>query len=65
MTIDTTIRGVEGIEVTESTDRRRRKTDIAQPLDYVAKELVGEFIENQQRTAQPQNSFIKKLLSLD
>jgi len=65
MTIDTTIRGVEEIEATDSTDRRRRKTDIAQPLDYVAQELVGEFIENQQQTARPQDSFIKKLLSLD
>lgn len=65
MTIETTITGVEERDATDGTNHRRRITDIAQPLDYVAQELVGEFVESQQRTAAPQQSFIKKLLSLD
>lgn len=57
-------RGVEGRKVNDNNNRRR-STDFAQPLDYVTKELVSEFIENQQQTTPPLKSFIKKLLPED
>ncbi len=56
--------GVEGHKVTDKNNRRR-STDSALPLDYVTKELVSEFIENQQQMAPPEKSFIQKLLQED
>lgn len=56
--------GVEGHEVTDNNNRRR-STDIAQPLDYVTKELVSEFIETQQQMTPPLRSFIQTLLKED
>jgi hypothetical protein len=38
---------------------------MAQPLDYVTKELVDDFIENQQQKTPPLKSFIQKLLQED
>ena len=61
MTDYSTNTGVEGYKVTDKNSRRR-STDSAQPLDYVTKELVSEFIENQQQMAPPEKSFIQKLL---
>jgi hypothetical protein len=61
MNIDPTITAVEELEITDGTNRRRRITDIAQPLDYVAKVLVRDFIRNQQRIAPPQNSFFEQM----
>jgi hypothetical protein len=40
MKVDTTITAIEELGITDGTNRRRRITDIAQPLDYVAKVLV-------------------------
>ena len=64
MTDYSTNTGVEGHKVTDSNNRRR-STDFAQPLDYVTKELVDEFIENQQKMTPPLKSFIQKLLRED
>ena len=64
MTDYSTNTGVEGHKVT-ANNNRRRSTDSAQPLDYVTKELVSEFIENQQQMAPPEKSFIQKLLQED
>ena len=64
MTEYSTITKIEGRDVNADTNRRRI-TDNAQPLDYVTKELVSEFIESQPRTAQPQKSFIQKILKVD
>jgi len=64
MTDNYKIRGNEGRDGTDS-GKRRRITDIPQPLDYVSRELVGEFIENHRRTAPPVKSFLKKLLKND
>jgi hypothetical protein len=64
MTDYSTNTGVEGNRVTDKNNRRR-STDSAQPLDYVTKELVSEFIENQQQMAPPEKSFIQKLLQED
>jgi hypothetical protein len=61
MNIDTTITAVEELEITDGTNRRRRITDIAEPLDYVAKVLVRDFIRNQQRIAPPQKPFFEKM----
>jgi hypothetical protein len=47
--------------ITDITNQRRRKTDISQPLDYEAEELVKKYIENQQRTALTEQSFIHRL----
>jgi hypothetical protein len=66
MNIDTTNTGVEELDFTEDSDRRRRKSDTVPPLDYVAKEMVNEFIEYQQEAAPPpEKSFVKKLFGLD
>jgi hypothetical protein len=64
MNIDPTITAVEELEITDGSNRRRRITDIAQPLDYVAKVLVRDFIRNQQRIAPPQKSFFEKMLKI-
>jgi hypothetical protein len=64
MTEYSTITKIEGRDVTASTNRRRI-TDRAQPLDYVTKELVSDFIESQPRTAQPLKSFIQKMLKVE
>jgi len=64
MTKDSKITQNEGLDITDSV-KRRRVTDIPQPLDYVSRELVGEFIENHRRPATPVKSFIKKLLKAD
>ena len=64
MNVDTTITTVEELEIIDGANRRRRITDIAQPLEYVAKVLVREFIRDQQRIAPPQNSFFEKLLKM-
>jgi|GEM_PF-1666292 hypothetical protein len=64
MTDYSTNTGVEGRKVTDNKNRRR-STDFAQPLDYVTKELVDEFIENQQQMRPPLKSFIQKLLRED
>jgi hypothetical protein len=61
MNVDTTITAVEELEITDGSNRRRRITDIAQPLDYVAKVLVRDFIRNQQRIAAPQKSFFEQI----
>ena len=63
--VDTTIIEMEEADATDGIDQRRRKTDMSQPLDYVAKELVSEFIENAQRQALPSKSFIQKLFHLN
>ena len=55
---------VAGHEVTDNSNCWRC-TDLAQPLDYVTKELVSEFIENQQQMRPPLKSFIQKLLQED
>jgi hypothetical protein len=47
--------------ITDITNQRRRKTDISQPLDYEAEGLVKKYIENQQRTALTEQSFIHRL----
>jgi len=47
--------------ITDITNQRRRKTDINQPLDCEAEELVRKYIENQQRTALTEQSFIHRL----
>jgi hypothetical protein len=47
--------------ITDITNQRRRKTDINQPLDYESEELVKKYIENQQRTALTEQSFIHRL----
>jgi hypothetical protein len=55
MSVDTMRKGSEKLDTTIGNKRWRRKTDITQPLDYEAKELVKEFIESQQRpTSFPQ-----------
>ncbi len=64
MTDYSTNTGVEGHKVSDNNNRRR-STDFAQPLDYVTKELVDEFIENQQKMTPPLKSFIQKLLRED
>jgi hypothetical protein len=64
MTDYSTNTGVEGHKVTDNNNRRR-STDMAQPLDYVTKELVDDFIENQQQKTPPLRSFIQKLLQED
>jgi hypothetical protein len=64
MNIDPTITAVEELEITDGILQRRRKTDIAEPLDYVAKVLVRDFIRNQQRIALPQKSFFEKMLKI-
>jgi hypothetical protein len=64
MTDYATNTGVEGLKVTNNNNRRR-STDLAPSLDYVTKELVSEFIENQQQMAPPEKSFIQKLLQED
>jgi hypothetical protein len=51
----------EGRDVGAGTNRRRI-TDKAQPLDYVTKELVSDFIDSQPRTSQPLKSFFQKML---
>ncbi len=71
MTVDTTRKEMEELDVTDGssqqrrisdfTNYRRRKTDITQPLDYEAEVLVKEYIENQRRPALPEKSFIQKL----
>jgi len=61
MTEDTKITANEGNGASDTTNRRR-STDIPQPLDYVTRELVSEFIENPRPTSPPIKSFIKKLL---
>ena len=48
MSVDTMRKGSEKLDTTIGNKRWRRKTDITQPLDYEAKELVKEFIESQQ-----------------
>jgi len=63
MTDRSTMTEEEGLDVTDRTNRRR-VTDIPQPLDYATKELVSEFIENQQPTAPPLKSLIRKLLKI-
>ena len=63
MTDYSTNTGVEGHK--DTNNNRRRSTDFAPSLDYVTKELVSEFIENQQQTAAPEKSFIQKLLQED
>jgi len=63
MTDYSTNTGVEGHKVTNNN--RRRSTDFAPSLDYVTKELVSEFIENQQQMTPPEKSFIQKLLQED
>jgi hypothetical protein len=63
MIVDTTRNEMEGLEVTDGANRRRRVTDITQPLDYETEELVKEYIENQQRTEPRLKSFIQKLLN--
>jgi len=63
MTDYSTNTGVEGQKVTKNN--RRRSTDFAPSLDYVTKELVSEFIENQQQMTPPEKSFIQKLLQED
>jgi hypothetical protein len=52
-----------GHDLTDSGERRRR-TDIAPPLDYATQELVSEFIESQRRTVPPLKSFLQKLRRL-
>ncbi len=64
MTKDSKITQNEGLGTTDSV-KRRRVTDIPQPLDYVSRELVGEFIENHRRPTAPVKSFVKKLLKAD
>jgi hypothetical protein len=64
MTKYSTITGKEGRDVNASSNRRRI-TDKAQPLDYVTKGLVSDFIDSQPRTAQPLKSFIQKMLKVD
>jgi hypothetical protein len=60
MTVDTTRKGTEKLDVTDVADQRRRKTDTTQPLDYETEELVKEYIENQQRPASfPKSLFLK------
>ena len=55
---------VAGHEVTDNNNCWRC-TDLAQPLDYVTKELVSEFIENQQQMRPPLKSFIQKMLKVE
>ena len=50
---------------TSVNNNRRRITDKAQPLDYVTKELVSDFIESQPRDEQPLKSFFQKILRAD
>ncbi len=64
MTNHSTTIKMEERAVTDSNNRRR-STDTAQPLDYVTKELVSEFIEPQQQMAPPSKSIIQKLLKVD
>jgi hypothetical protein len=52
------------VDVSYSADRRR-VTDLPQPLDYVTRELVSGFIEEQQRATPSQQSLIQKLLRVD
>ena len=61
MIVDTIRNGMEELEVTDGANRRRRVTDIIQPLDYETEELVKEYIECQQRTKPRLESFIQKL----
>ena len=71
MTVNTTRKRREELDITDGSNRqkwktditahRRRKTDISQPLDYESEELVKKYIENQQRTALTEQSFIHKL----
>ena len=71
MTVNTTRKGREELDITDGnsrqkritdiTNQRRRKTDINQPLDYEAEELVKKYIENQQRTTLTEQSFIHRL----
>ena len=53
MTVDIARKGFKEFDITDSTNYRRRKTDIiqldvTQPLDYETEELVEEYIESQQ-----------------
>ncbi len=43
----------------------RRSTDLVQPLDYVTKGLVDEFIEHQQQVSAQTGSFIQRLFEED
>jgi len=63
MIVDTTRNGMEELGVTDGTNRRRRVTDIIQPLDYETEELVKEYIECQQRPEPRLKSFIQKLFN--
>ena len=61
MTNNSIIRGKEGLDVPDSTNRRGT-TDITQPLDYATWGLESEIIENRPRKAPILNSLIQKLL---
>ena len=50
---------------TSATNNRRRITDKAQPLDYVTKELVSDFIESRPTDSQSQKTFFQKILKAD
>lgn len=65
MSVDTTRKGMEELDVTDGTEPRRRKTDITQPLDYETEELVKEYIESQQRPPSFPKSLFLKLFKLN
>ena len=60
MTNNSTIRGKEGLDDPDRTNRRGT-TDITQPLDYATRGLASEIIENKPREAPILKSFIQKL----
>lgn len=61
MIVETIRNAMQEFEVTDGANRRRRVTDIIQPLDYETEELVKVYIENQQRMEPRLKSFYQKL----
>ena len=50
-------------EINEDTPRRR-STDLPQPLDYPTRELVRDIVDGEPSARAPQESLLRKLLSL-